>query len=221
MQPSGQTIIGQRSFIAQGVAVQAFAAATGEPLGPTFGASTLEDVKQACTLEEQAFDPFRSLPGTSTGQPMLFRTTFAQFSAQPRLAEENFGPSALLVVCDSLEQLHTALASLEGQLTTTLHTGPGDEATVRALLPRMERKCGRILFNDFPTGVEVCNTMVHGGPFPATSDNRSTSVGTDAIERFLRPVCYQNVPEEFLPPALHRANPHGIWRLVNGTPSQE
>ncbi len=82
----------------------------------------------------------------------------------------------------------------------------------------LERKAGRILFNDFPTGVEVCEAMVHGGPYPATSDTRTTSVGTAAIERFLRPVCYQNVPKALLPPVLQAGNPLGIWRLRNGEP---
>ena len=92
-----------------------------------------------------------------------------------------------------------------------------DEAAVAALIPVLERKAGRILANGWPTGVEVCHAMVHGGPFPATSDSRSTSVGTLAIRRFLRPVCYQDLPAGLLPEALHDGNPLGLWRRVDGT----
>src|SRR5690606_5246235 len=103
--------------------------------------------------------------------------------------------------------------SLEGQLTATLHLQAGtDDALVAELLPTLELKAGRILANGFPTGVEVCDAMVHGGPFPATSDPRTTSVGTLAITRFLRPVCYQDIPDGLLPPALQSDNPWGIAR---------
>lgn len=105
---------------------------------------------------------------------------------------------------------------MSGQLTATLHYEPGDENVARTLLPALERKVGRILFNGFPTGVEVSYAMVHGGPFPATSDSRATSVGASAIERFLRPVCYQDVPDKLLPLALREANPLGISRVVDG-----
>jgi NADP-dependent aldehyde dehydrogenase len=105
---------------------------------------------------------------------------------------------------------------LAGQLTATLHLDQADHAQAAELLPTLERKAGRILFNDFPTGVEVSYAMVHGGPFPATADNRTTSVGAAAIERFLRPVCYQNVPDNLLPPSLTDANPLNIWRLRDG-----
>ena len=215
----------------KGPDLEAFVQATAEALAAKPAGTMLSPTIHAAYLH--GIDALRNLPGVqqaavgqaaqdkSHGQPALFRATFANFAAQPKLAEENFGPSAVLVECESVEQLHVALASLEGQLTTTLHIGPGDEASVRALLPLMERKSGRILFNDFPTGVEVNNAMVHGGPYPATSDNRSTSVGSTAIERFLRPVCYQNVPQEFLPSVLHDDNPRAVWRLQNGVPAQD
>lgn len=193
----------------------------GTMLSPNIHEAYMRGIGSLCRIPgvEQAATG-RDAQSRSEGQPVLFRTSFAQFMAQPSLAQENFGPSAVLVECANAEELHTALTSLEGQLTTTLHTGPGDDSTVRTLLPVMERKSGRILFNDFPTGVEVNNAMVHGGPFPATSDSRSTSVGTTAIDRFLRPVCYQNVPAQFLPTVLEDANPQGIWRLHNGVPSR-
>jgi alpha-ketoglutaric semialdehyde dehydrogenase len=98
-----------------------------------------------------------------------------------------------------------------------VHATGADRALAAALLPILERKAGRILFNGYPTGVEVAHAMVHGGPFPATSDSRSTSVGASAIDRFLRPVCYQNLPPELLPQALQDANPLRLSRLVDGT----
>lgn len=114
------------------------------------------------------------------------------------------------------------LEMLDGVLTATLHFDADDTADValaRDLLPILERKAGRILANGFPTGVEVCDAMVHGGPFPATSDGRSTSVRTAAIERFLRPVCYQNLPDSLLPPALQADNPSQAPRRVAGRSS--
>jgi alpha-ketoglutaric semialdehyde dehydrogenase len=98
-----------------------------------------------------------------------------------------------------------------------VHANGGDHALAGTLLPILERKAGRLLFNGFPTGVEVCHAMVHGGPFPSTSDSRSTSVGATAIDRFLRPVCYQNVPAGLLPEALRDDNPLGLTRMLDGT----
>ena len=105
---------------------------------------------------------------------------------------------------------------LEGQLTATLHMEAGDLEAARELLPMLERRVGRILVNGYPTGVEVCHAMVHGGPYPSTADGRSTSVGTLAIARFLRPVCYQDFPQELLPSAVQDTNPQQLWRRWNG-----
>ncbi|WP_028224216.1 aldehyde dehydrogenase (NADP(+)) [Paraburkholderia ferrariae] len=149
-------------------------------------------------------------------QPMLFKTTAAQFLAQHALAEEIFGPVSLVVACRDEAELLRVAGHLEGQLTATLQIDSGDYALARRLLPVLERKAGRILANGFPTGVEVSYAMVHGGPFPATSDARTTSVGAMAIERFLRPVCYQDLPAELLPPAVQDGNPLGLWRLRDG-----
>ena len=113
-----------------------------------------------------------------------------------------------------------ALHSLHGQLTATLIAEPGDLEAFAEVVPVLEHKAGRLLLNGYPTGVEVCDAMVHGGPYPATSDARGTSVGTLAIDRFLRPVCYQNYPDSLLPDALKNANPLGIERLVNGSHSR-
>ncbi|TFH88242.1 aldehyde dehydrogenase (NADP(+)), partial [Billgrantia azerbaijanica] len=105
---------------------------------------------------------------------------------------------------------------LEGQLTATLQLDDGDLPLARRLLPLLERKAGRVLANGWPTGVEVCHAMVHGGPYPATADSRTTSVGSAAIQRFLRPVCYQALPAALLPAALKDGNPLGVTRLVDG-----
>ena len=115
-----------------------------------------------------------------------------------------------------MAELRRVADALEGQLTATLLLDDGDLDVAHQLLPVLERKAGRILANGYPTGVEVCSAMVHGGPFPATSDGRSTSVGTQAIWRFVRPVCYQDFPDAALPPELQSANPLGLMRLVNG-----
>ncbi len=129
-----------------------------------------------------------------------------------------FGSSSIVVRCADADEMLAVTRLLEGQLTATLHLDDGDHALAQALLPLLEEKAGRILANGWPTGVEVCEAMVHGGPFPATSDTRTTSVGTLAIRRFLRPVCYQDLPAVLLPPALRPENPYGLPRLVDGAP---
>jgi alpha-ketoglutaric semialdehyde dehydrogenase len=150
------------------------------------------------------------------GAAALFRTTGAAFLEEHALHGEVFGPAALLVVCRDVAELRAVTEVLEGQLTATLQIDEGDYADAATLLPTLERKVGRILVNGFPTGVEVSTAMVHGGPFPATSDGRSTSVGTGAISRFLRPVCYQNMPQGLLPAVLRDDNASGVWRRVDG-----
>ena len=127
-----------------------------------------------------------------------------------------FGPAALLIECDDVDELIAVAAHINGQLTATLHMGDDDAELARVLVPMLERKAGRLLVNGFPTGVEVSYAMVHGGPSPATSDSRVTSVGAMAIERFLRPVCYQDFPANLLPESLQDANPLHVWRLVEG-----
>ncbi|TWG79258.1 NADP-dependent aldehyde dehydrogenase [Cupriavidus gilardii J11] len=154
--------------------------------------------------------------GPNQACPALFETTAAQFIADHRMQAEVFGPSSVLVRCRDAGEMAALARQLEGQLTATVHADPDDYEAVAGLLPVLERKAGRVLFNGYPTGVEVSYAMVHGGPFPATSDSRTTSVGAAAIARFLRPVCYQNVPAELLPQALQDGNPLGLWRLVDG-----
>jgi 2,5-dioxopentanoate dehydrogenase len=153
--------------------------------------------------------------------PVLFETSAVHFLATPQLEDEIFGPSSLIVTCVDVEEMIKVAEHLEGQLTATLQIESEDYPLARRLLPTLERKVGRILANGFPTGVEVSYAMVHGGPFPATSDSRATSVGATAIERFLRPVCYQDLPAELLPEALHDNNPLKLWRLRDGKLVQE
>jgi NADP-dependent aldehyde dehydrogenase len=154
------------------------------------------------------------------GQAALFRTTAAEFLANPALHDEVFGPSSVVIACDTVDEMIAITERLEGQLTATLQLDAGDTDTARRLLPSLERRAGRILANGFPTGVEVCHAMVHGGPFPATSNAMFTSVGATAIDRFLRPVCYQDLPDALLPDALREGNPLGLWRLRDGELSQ-
>jgi 2,5-dioxopentanoate dehydrogenase len=149
-------------------------------------------------------------------QAALFATSAADFLDNEALQEEVFGAASLVIECDDLDQLKAVAEHLEGQLTATLQMDDGDLEAAKTLLPVLERKAGRVLANGWPTGVEVCHAMVHGGPFPATSDSRTTSVGSAAIHRFLRPVCYQNLPAGLLPEALKDGNPLGVTRLVDG-----
>ncbi len=148
--------------------------------------------------------------------PVLFGATKQTFLSEPPLEDEIFGPTSLIVTCADIDEMIDLAEHLEGQLTATLHVESDDLELAGKLLPTLERKAGRILANGFPTGVEVCHAMVHGGPFPATSDPRATSVGTLAIERFLRPVCYQDLPAALLPDAVRDENPLGLWRLRDG-----
>ncbi|KQY34295.1 2,5-dioxovalerate dehydrogenase [Caulobacter sp. Root487D2Y] len=154
--------------------------------------------------------------GVNQAVGALFAVDADTFLRDPELSHEVFGSSSLIVRFSDVVQVAAVLEGLEGQLTATLHMDPADAEAARALMPILERKAGRILANGWPTGVEVSHAMVHGGPFPATSDPRGTSVGTRAIERFLRPVCYQDIPDALLPPALKADNPLGVRRAVDG-----
>ncbi|VXB40903.1 Alpha-ketoglutaric semialdehyde dehydrogenase [Pseudomonas sp. 8BK] len=149
--------------------------------------------------------------------PQLFQADVSLLlGGDPLLQEEVFGPTTVLVEVADLHELQRAVQALHGQLSASLIAEPEDLAQCATLLPLLEHKAGRLLLNGYPTGVEVCDAMVHGGPYPATSDARGSSVGSLAIERFLRPVCYQNYPDELLPKALQNANPLGLERLVDG-----
>lgn len=155
------------------------------------------------------------------GHARLLTVDGARFAADPELRAEVFGATSLIVRCADTSELTAAVDALEGQLTATVHADEADHPLAAKLLPLLEERAGRILFDGWPTGVEVGHAMVHGGPFPATTDPRSTSVGTLAIERFLRPVAYQDAPTALLPAELRDENPLGVWRRVDGEPSRD
>lgn len=156
-------------------------------------------------------------PERARGRPALFTTDARTFLGEPGLQEEVFGPASLLVVASTAEELEKVASELEGQLTASIHGTPDDLLRHEGLVRILERKAGRLIFNGFPTGVEVGHAMQHGGPYPATTDSRSTSVGSAAITRFARPVAYQDFPDPALPPQLRDANELGIWRMVDGS----
>ena len=145
----------------------------------------------------------------------------ADFAANHELEEEIFGPTTLLIHYGEPSELIEVAKRLHGHLTATIHGTDEDLHEAAELVSVLETKVGRLLFNGYPTGVEVCHAMVHGGPFPATSDSRTTSVGTRAILRFARPVCYQDFPDASLPEELRRGNPLRIQRMVNGKLTRE
>ncbi|HEY1987427.1 MAG TPA: aldehyde dehydrogenase (NADP(+)) [Terracidiphilus sp.] len=149
-------------------------------------------------------------------QSKLFTVCLDQLIGEPELADEIFGPDTLLVHCDNTADFVRAAKALDGHLTATLLGDDEDLAAIRELVQVLEQKAGRLIFNGFPTGVEVCHAMVHGGPYPSTSDPRFTSVGSLAIYRFARPVCFQGFPQELLPEELKDSNPLGIARMRDG-----
>ena len=154
-------------------------------------------------------------PGALEALPSVATVDGHTFLQDPLLHEEVFGPYSLMVVCKDMDELKAVWKSLAGQLTTTLMGTDIDFAMHHSLLDIAPTIAGRILFNGVPTGVEVCPSMVHGGPFPASTDSRFTAVGINAVKRWVRPVCYQNCPADLLPDALKDGNPLSIFRLVN------
>ncbi len=152
----------------------------------------------------------------SQGAPLVMHTTAKKFMSDKTFEEEVFGPSTLTVTADQKSELLEIAENLRGHLTATLWVNNEDLADYVDVIGILERKAGRLIINGFPTGVEVCHAMIHGGPFPATTDSRSTSVGTTAIRRFTRPVCYQNFPDGMLPVELKDGNPLNILRLIDG-----
>lgn len=194
-----------------GEATSRFIAAVAQALGDVPAQTMLTAGIRSAYAEGVAAiaaQPGAQLVGTGAagssacGQAHVFTVSGAAFRANPALAHEVFGPGSIIVVCADLDEVATILAGMEGQLTATLHMAQADHAAARGLIPILEHRAGRIIANAWPTGVEVTHAMVHGGPFPATSDGRSTSVGTLAIDRFLRPVSYQDLPAALLPKSL-------------------
>ena len=163
-----------------------------------------------------AGSPEKSATDCAAGPATAFAVSVDDFTSHPEFSDEVFGPTTLLVNYGAATDLLPAARKLHGHLTATVHGTAEDLAGAQELIQVLETKVGRILINGYPTGVEVNHAMVHGGPFPATSDGRSTSVGSAAIFRFVRPICYQDFPDASLPPALQNANPLGIMRLRNG-----
>ncbi len=192
--------------------------APGTMLTPDICASYqkgIEHFSSATGVRQVANVAVSNATGTQAGAA-LFVTGAETFLKENALQEEVFGPSTIVVECGSRQQMIEAAKKLEGQLTATIHGTPEELAANRELIAILETKAGRLIFNGFPTGVEVCHAMTHGGPYPSTSDGRTTSVGSRAADRFLRPVSYQNFPEAALPDELKESNPLGMLRLVDG-----
>ncbi len=154
-------------------------------------------------------------------RPAIATVSAVDFVKHPQLHEEVFGPFSLLVVCDDTKEVEQVIQHLKGQLTATLQADEDELIENRELTDLLTEKSGRLLLNGVPTGVEVAAAMQHGGPFPASSDSRFSSVGVDAIKRFVRPVCYQDFPDQLLPLELQNSNPLGIWRKVDNKWTQE
>ncbi len=185
-----------------------------------------------CEAYHQGLEKVSGVPGTrllarskdapdwrrTQGEALALVTDAENFRKHPRLAEEVFGPFALLISARTIPEMEEAAGALEGQLTATVHGTADDLRQAAKLLEILEQKAGRLIINGFPTGVEVCPSMNHGGPYPATTDTRFTSVGTAALQRFVRPICYQDFPASQLPDALKDGNPLGLRRILNGRP---
>lgn len=198
------------AVVLDGPEADAFIAATRAALSETGAQVMLTDGIAAAYT--QGADAIAGQPGVQdlltnicdrrAAKPFLFKVSAADWTGNHSLAEEVFGPLGLIVVAQDAGQMMRVAHSLSGQLTATLHMDDADADLARRLLPVLERKAGRVLANGFPTGVEVCDAMVHGGPYPASTNFGATSVGTLSIRRFLRPVCYQNLPQSVLPEDL-------------------
>ncbi len=195
------------AVVVDGADADRFIGATTEALGKVGAQTMLTDgIAKAYRDGRARFAERNSVkpllvtePSGRAATPNLFETTGAQFLSDHALGEEVFGPLGLVVKVGSLDEMQTIARGFEGQLTTTIHMDEGDTEAARRLMPVLERKAGRVLVNGFPTGVEVVDAQVHGGPYPASTNFGATSVGTLSIRRFLRPVAYQNVPEALLP----------------------
>tara|TARA_R110002072_G_scaffold302758_3_gene488497 strand:+ start:1634 stop:3214 length:1581 start_codon:yes stop_codon:yes gene_type:complete len=191
------------------------------PSGPTVHSSIRDSY-------ERAMDDLSSLPvevdrGTASAAPGVAEVCPALLRATPeavlnneRLRSEIYGPAMLTVACRTMEELQQVIEALDGHLTATVHGDGDDFASHQPVLSSLRRKVGRIIANGVPTGVEVSPAMVHGGPYPASSDARYSAVGTTSIQRWVRPACWQDWPQDLLPAELQDGNPRGIQRLVNG-----
>ncbi|OUJ75797.1 aldehyde dehydrogenase (NADP(+)) [Hymenobacter crusticola] len=215
-------------FVPAGEATEAFVDSLGETLSSASAAhmlhagiadnyyQNLSAILQAAHVETLVQPETHVLEGRAA----LARTVAAQWIQNAALQEEVFGPFTLVVTYQDETELLASIDALQGQLTCTLWGTPQELAQAEAVTDALREKCGRLLFAGVPTGVEVSHAMTHGGPFPATTDPRSTSVGSYAIKRFARPVTFQSAPPELLPPELRNENPTGIWRMIDGEVTQ-
>ncbi len=216
--PSGAGLDALKAAAAQAVS----AATPGTMLYPDLCHRFAEGLKQAQKISGvQVLASSAAAPREGQTQACLLTADLKTFIASEALREELFGPATLLVTCGSTSDMEQVARDLPGQLTATLQGTEADLAAHQGLIRILEQKAGRLLFNGFPTGVEVCPAMHHGGPYPATTDVHFTSVGTAAIKRFARPVCYQNFPQASLPVELRNQNARRIWRLLDGKLSRE
>ena len=174
-------------------------------------------VHEEITLEGRA----EKSKNLNSGRAILSSVSGKSFINNFNFSEEIFGPSSLIVRCDNQKEVDEVLNTLAGQLTGSVIGNDSELSLYESSIKIMKKKVGRIIFNGVPTGVEVCPSMQHGGPYPASSDSRFTSVGTAAIKRFVRPISYQSWPNDKLPYELQDGNPLNIWRLVDGKLTQD
>ncbi len=203
---------------ARALAERLSAVPTAAMLSPRIAESYRRRLRDAAGVKgvEARAGSVRQEEDTTRTQAVLLRCTYDTLRLAPTLQEEIFGPAAVLVVCDRESQLLDAASLIQGSLTGTIWAGASDGPAALRLQSVLELRVGRLIGNGVPTGVEVCDSMVHTGPFPASNQPAWTSVGSCAIERWCRPVCFQNSPESSLPPELRSANPLAILRSVNG-----
>lgn len=215
-------------MLEEGPAGDALMAALGAKIEATTPAPMVNSgiLQNYCRLvEERTHDARLRRVSQATGgggaAAVLLEVDAGTFLRSPELAAEVFGPASLVVRYQTLDQILEVAATMEGNLTATIHVAEGDEEAAARLVAALETRVGRIVFQGYPTSLEVCQAMVHGGAWPATADGRTTSVGGRAIDRFARPVCFQDAPAWLLPEELRAGNPAGIWRIVNGERTRE
>lgn len=172
-------------------------------------------------VEELAISNFKSDTIDNIAIPVLMKVDSNVFNNNSQLSEEVFGPTGIAISVSTKKEMLEIAEKLSGHLTATIHGTDDELIEYKELLDMLEQKVGRLVINGFPTGVEVCNSMVHGGPYPSTTDSKTTSVGTTAIYRFTRPVCYQNLPQQLLPAELKDKNVLNIYRIINGERSNK
>lgn len=190
--------------------------ASGKMLHPGIAKAYIEKSQKAIDQQNVKLVGASNAPQDEiSGIPMIATIDAAGFLSNPLLSEEVFGPFSLVISCRDIHEMNAVAISLKGQLTSTLIATETELKNNKQLVNLIASKCGRLILNGVPTGVEVCLSMQHGGPFPATTDPRFSSVGADAIKRFARPIAYQNFNDELLPDELKNQNPLNIWRTVN------